>query len=69
MLIAGGGERVTLRQVAQHADASNFGEHAWAGGVRSDEALQRRWVPSSTIARRWVGPPSRSSAPIRRCRW
>jgi alkanesulfonate monooxygenase SsuD/methylene tetrahydromethanopterin reductase-like flavin-dependent oxidoreductase (luciferase family) len=42
-LIAGGGERVTLRQVAQHADASNFGEHAWIGAVRSDEDLHRRW--------------------------
>src|SRR3954447_15695637 len=42
LLIAGGGERVTLRQVAQHADASNFGEHAWAGGVGGAPAVQRR---------------------------
>ena len=27
LMIAGGGERVTLRQVAQYADASNFGSH------------------------------------------
>jgi alkanesulfonate monooxygenase SsuD/methylene tetrahydromethanopterin reductase-like flavin-dependent oxidoreductase (luciferase family) len=42
LLIAGGGEKVTLRQVAQHADASNFGEHAYAGGVQGEEAIIRR---------------------------
>ena len=42
LLIAGGGEKVTLRQVAQYADASNFGEHAYAGGVQGEEAISRR---------------------------
>ncbi len=42
LLIAGGGEKVTLRQVAQYADASNFGEHAYTGGVQGDEAIGRR---------------------------
>ncbi len=42
LLIAGGGERVTLRQVAQHADAANFGEHAYAGGVQGEEAIRSR---------------------------
>src|SRR5207245_597029 len=31
LLIAGGGERVTLRQVARYADASNFGAHEVIG--------------------------------------
>jgi alkanesulfonate monooxygenase SsuD/methylene tetrahydromethanopterin reductase-like flavin-dependent oxidoreductase (luciferase family) len=42
LLIAGGGEKVTLRQVAQYADASNFGEHAYTGGVQGEEAIGRR---------------------------
>lgn len=42
LLIAGGGEKVTLRQVAQHADASNFGEHVYTGGVQGEEAIGRR---------------------------
>jgi alkanesulfonate monooxygenase SsuD/methylene tetrahydromethanopterin reductase-like flavin-dependent oxidoreductase (luciferase family) len=42
MLIAGGGEKVTLRQVAQYADASNFGEHTYTGGVQGEEAIARR---------------------------
>jgi alkanesulfonate monooxygenase SsuD/methylene tetrahydromethanopterin reductase-like flavin-dependent oxidoreductase (luciferase family) len=33
LLIAGGGERVTLRQVAKYADASNFGEHPYTGSA------------------------------------
>jgi alkanesulfonate monooxygenase SsuD/methylene tetrahydromethanopterin reductase-like flavin-dependent oxidoreductase (luciferase family) len=42
LLIAGGGQTVTLRQVAQHADASNFGEHVYTGGVQGDEAINQR---------------------------
>jgi alkanesulfonate monooxygenase SsuD/methylene tetrahydromethanopterin reductase-like flavin-dependent oxidoreductase (luciferase family) len=42
LLIAGGGERVTLRQVAQHADAANFGEHAYVGGVQNEAAIRGR---------------------------
>jgi alkanesulfonate monooxygenase SsuD/methylene tetrahydromethanopterin reductase-like flavin-dependent oxidoreductase (luciferase family) len=43
LLIAGGGERVTLRQVAQYADVSNFGAHAWAGGAFTPEDVRRKY--------------------------
>jgi alkanesulfonate monooxygenase SsuD/methylene tetrahydromethanopterin reductase-like flavin-dependent oxidoreductase (luciferase family) len=42
LLIAGGGERVTLRQVAQHADACNFGPHATTGAAFAVEDVRRK---------------------------
>jgi alkanesulfonate monooxygenase SsuD/methylene tetrahydromethanopterin reductase-like flavin-dependent oxidoreductase (luciferase family) len=42
ILIAGGGERVTLRQVAQFADASNFGAHANVGSAFTPEDVRRK---------------------------
>ncbi len=42
LLIAGGGERVTLRQVAQYADVSNFGSHIYTGGAASVEDVVRK---------------------------
>ena len=42
ILIAGGGERVTLRQVAQYADASNFGPHIWTGSASTTEDVVRK---------------------------
>ena len=42
ILIAGGGEKVTLRQVAQFADACNFTSLDLAGGVRSPEDVTRK---------------------------
>lgn len=42
LLIAGGGERVTLRQVAQYADASNFGPHRDTGSAFSAEDVVRK---------------------------
>src|SRR5579863_3479605 len=44
ILIAGGGERVTLRQVAQYADVSNFGAHAWTGGAANVEDVVRKFT-------------------------
>jgi alkanesulfonate monooxygenase SsuD/methylene tetrahydromethanopterin reductase-like flavin-dependent oxidoreductase (luciferase family) len=43
ILIAGGGERVTLRQVAQYADASNFGPHIHTGSASRLEDVTRKF--------------------------
>jgi alkanesulfonate monooxygenase SsuD/methylene tetrahydromethanopterin reductase-like flavin-dependent oxidoreductase (luciferase family) len=42
LLIAGGGEKVTLRQVAQSGDASNFSPHAQAGSAYSADDVRRK---------------------------
>ena len=42
VLIAGGGERTTLRQVARYADASNFGPVASAGNATDPDAVRRK---------------------------
>src|SRR5579875_2447989 len=42
LLIGGGGERTTLRQVAQYADASNFGPHMYTGSATSMEDVKRK---------------------------
>ena len=42
LVIAGGGERVTLRQVAQYADVANFGPHHWTGSARTLEDVRRK---------------------------
>jgi alkanesulfonate monooxygenase SsuD/methylene tetrahydromethanopterin reductase-like flavin-dependent oxidoreductase (luciferase family) len=44
ILIAGGGERVTPRQVAQYADMANFAAHEWAGGAFTDADVQRKFA-------------------------
>jgi alkanesulfonate monooxygenase SsuD/methylene tetrahydromethanopterin reductase-like flavin-dependent oxidoreductase (luciferase family) len=43
VLIAGGGEKTTLRQVAQYADVSNFGAHALTGGAAHVEDVRRKY--------------------------
>lgn len=42
LLIAGGGERVTLRQVAQYADMTNFGAHPFVGSAFSGDDVRRK---------------------------
>jgi alkanesulfonate monooxygenase SsuD/methylene tetrahydromethanopterin reductase-like flavin-dependent oxidoreductase (luciferase family) len=44
ILIAGGGERVTLRQVAQYADMSNLGAHEWTGGAFTQADVERKFA-------------------------
>jgi alkanesulfonate monooxygenase SsuD/methylene tetrahydromethanopterin reductase-like flavin-dependent oxidoreductase (luciferase family) len=43
ILIAGGGEEVTLRQVAQFADMSNFGSHEWTGSAFEIGDVERKY--------------------------
>jgi alkanesulfonate monooxygenase SsuD/methylene tetrahydromethanopterin reductase-like flavin-dependent oxidoreductase (luciferase family) len=68
LLIGGGGERVTLRQVAQYADVANFGGHIWMGSAftvddvaRKYEALRRHCEalnrPYESILRSYVDMP------------
>ncbi len=42
ILVAGGGEKVTLRQVAQYGDASNFSPHAQAGSAFGVADVRRK---------------------------
>jgi alkanesulfonate monooxygenase SsuD/methylene tetrahydromethanopterin reductase-like flavin-dependent oxidoreductase (luciferase family) len=43
ILLAGGGEQVTLRQVAQYADAANFGPNSVAGNAWTPEDVRRKY--------------------------
>ncbi len=42
ILIAGGGERATLRLVAQYADTSNFGPSRWTGSAYNANDVRRK---------------------------
>lgn len=44
ILVAGGGERTTLRYVAQYADASNLAAASWAGGAFTPGDAQRKFA-------------------------
>jgi alkanesulfonate monooxygenase SsuD/methylene tetrahydromethanopterin reductase-like flavin-dependent oxidoreductase (luciferase family) len=44
ILVAGGGERVTLRQVAQYADASNFGAGNTIGSAWTLDDVSRKYA-------------------------
>jgi alkanesulfonate monooxygenase SsuD/methylene tetrahydromethanopterin reductase-like flavin-dependent oxidoreductase (luciferase family) len=43
ILIGGGGERVTLRQVARFADMSNFAPHEWSGAAYEIGDVERKY--------------------------
>jgi alkanesulfonate monooxygenase SsuD/methylene tetrahydromethanopterin reductase-like flavin-dependent oxidoreductase (luciferase family) len=43
VLIGGGGERVTLRQVARFADVSNFAPHEWSGSAFEVADVARKY--------------------------
>jgi alkanesulfonate monooxygenase SsuD/methylene tetrahydromethanopterin reductase-like flavin-dependent oxidoreductase (luciferase family) len=68
ILIAGAGERVTLRQVAAFADASNFGPNPHTGGVFGVDAARRKFAvladhcarlgrPYESVLRTYWSPP------------
>lgn len=42
LLVAGGGERTTLRLAARYADASNLGAASWAGGAFTADDARRK---------------------------
>jgi len=44
VLIGGGGERVTLRQVARLADVSNFAPHEWSGSAFTTADVERKYA-------------------------
>ena len=43
VLVAGGGEQVTLRQVAQFADVASFGADKWAGSAPTSTDIVRKY--------------------------
>ncbi len=44
LLIGGGGEKVTLRQVARFADVSNFAPHEWSGSAFEVADVARKYA-------------------------
>ncbi len=56
ILLAGGGEKVTLRQVAQYADASNMGAHDWIGGAVTGEDIGRKFAKLREYCDRFKRP-------------
>ena len=44
LLVAGGGERTTLRLAAHYADASNLGAASWAGGAFTPSDAQHKFA-------------------------
>jgi alkanesulfonate monooxygenase SsuD/methylene tetrahydromethanopterin reductase-like flavin-dependent oxidoreductase (luciferase family) len=48
VLLAGGGEKVTLRQVAHYADAANFGPNSVAGNAWTPDDVRRKYAVLDT---------------------
>lgn len=44
IVVAGGGERTTLRFVAQYADAANLGAASWAGGAFTHDDARHKFA-------------------------
>lgn len=65
MVIGGGGERFTLRQVARYADVSNFGPHEWVGGAFQAEDVTRKYE----VLRRYCDQEGRDYDAILRSHW
>jgi alkanesulfonate monooxygenase SsuD/methylene tetrahydromethanopterin reductase-like flavin-dependent oxidoreductase (luciferase family) len=65
LLIGGGGERFTLRQVARYADVSNFGPHEWAGGAFGPADVRRKY----DVLRRYCEEEGRPYEAILRSHW
>jgi alkanesulfonate monooxygenase SsuD/methylene tetrahydromethanopterin reductase-like flavin-dependent oxidoreductase (luciferase family) len=57
ILLAGGGEKTTLRQVAQYADASNMGAHSSIGSAVGDEAMLRKFGKLDDYCRQFGRAP------------
>lgn len=65
LLIGGGGERFTLRQVAQYADVSNFGPHEWVGRAFEPVDVRRKY----DVLRRYCDEVGRPYEAILRSHW
>lgn len=44
IMIAGGGEKVTLRQVAEYGEVCNFGPYPWTGGAYDPADVTRKYA-------------------------
>jgi alkanesulfonate monooxygenase SsuD/methylene tetrahydromethanopterin reductase-like flavin-dependent oxidoreductase (luciferase family) len=57
ILLAGGGEKVTLRQVARYADAANMGAHATIGSAVTQADIARKFAKLDDYCAEYGRPP------------